>query len=368
MSSVIYVGMDVHQDSFSLCALNSASGEIFREVKCTAEVKNVVKFINHLPLMNDTQIVLGYEAGIWGYSLYHRLVELGYECIILAPSTMLSSAKHQMVKNDHLDAQMIAQNLASGTYKAVYVPDDRDDNVKEFIRLIKALKKELRRTKQRIRAFVLRNGFRFTRTPWTNVYLDWLSQLQLPQLKRVVLDEYVVHYHELTAKIERLNNQLEALAHQERYQEPIGKLRCFKGIDTTAAMTIHVETSDFSRFPSAKAYVAYLGLAPSDHSSGKKVNNFGRITKQGNSTIRMTLVECVQGLVRGNPRVKSKKLKARQNNQSGKVISYADRAVERLHKRYEKMLHKGKPRNVAIIACARELACFIWGMENNRIA
>ena len=180
MSSVIYVGMDVHQDSFSLCALASSSGEIIRETRCSADVKNVVKFINHLPENESNQVTLGYEAGIWGYSLHNRLVELGYDCVILAPSTMYSNAKHQMVKNDHQDAQMIAHNLASGTYKVVYVPDQEDDEVKEFIRLIKAMKKELKQTKQRIRAFVLRNGFRFERTPWTGVYLEWLSQLQCP--------------------------------------------------------------------------------------------------------------------------------------------------------------------------------------------
>ena len=367
MSSVIYVGMDVHQDSFSLCALASSSGEIIRETRCSADVKNVVKFINHLPENESNQVTLGYEAGIWGYSLHNRLVELGYDCVILAPSTMYSNAKHQMVKNDHQDAQMIAHNLASGTYKVVYVPDQEDDEVKEFIRLIKAMKKELKQTKQRIRAFVLRNGFRFERTPWTGVYLEWLSQLQLPRIKKMVLDEYLIHYHELTDKIERLSRLLGDLSHQERYQEPISKLRCFKGIDTVAAMTIHVETSDFSRFPNARAYAAYLGLTPSEHSSGKNVS-LGRITKQGNSTIRTTLVESAEGLVRGNPSKKSKKLKARQINQSGRVINYADRAVNRLHERYERMINEGKPRNVAIIAVARELACFIWGMENGKIA
>jgi transposase len=367
MSSVIYVGMDVHQDSFSLCALDSTNHEIIRETKCSAEIKNIVKFVNHLPEIENSRLTLGYEAGIWGYSLYNQLMGLGYNCVILAPSTMYSNVKHQMVKNDHQDAQMIAHNLAAGTYKAVYVPDQEDDEVKEFIRLIKALKVELKKTKQRIRAFVLRNGFRFERTPWTGIYLEWLSKLQLPQLKRVVLNEYLIHYHELTDKIDRLNIQLEDISHQERYHEPIAKLRCFKGIDTTTAMTIHVETSDFSRFPNAKAYAAYLGLTPSENSSGHKVS-LGRITKQGNITIRTTLVESAQSLVRGDPNRKSKKLKARQTGQSGKVINYADQAVIRLHKRYERMLHAGKPRNVAIIAVARELACFIWGMENNKIS
>lgn len=306
-------------------------------------------------------------AGIWGYSLHNRLEELGYDCVILAPSTMYSNAKHTMVKNDRQDAKMIAHNLAAGTYKSVYVPDEEDDQVKEFIRLIKSYKKELKQTKQRIHAFVLRNGFRYERCPWTNIHLEWLDQLKLPELKRQVLDEYVTHYRNLKDNIDRLTTQLDEIAQNDRYQAPIGKLCCFKGIKAAAAMTIHIETSDFSRFPNAKAYTAYLGLTPSEHSSGNKVS-LGRITKQGNSVIRTTLVECAQSIVRGNPYVKSKALKARQADQSGKVVAYAERAIKRLQKKFEKMIHQGKARNIAIIAVARELACFIWGMENNKVA
>lgn len=371
MQSIVYIGMDVHQDSFSLCALDCSSGKIILETKCSAEVKLVERFINKLKqsFNNEFTVQLGYEAGIWGYSLHNRLVELGYECVILAPSTMYSNAKHQMVKNDHQDARMIAHNLAAGTYKQVYVPDEQDDEVKEFIRLINTFKKELKQTKQRIRTFVLRNGYRYDphHVRWTRMYFNWLDSLSLSPLKQAVLDEYIIHYHELTDKIDRLSAKLVSISHEDRYEKSIASLRCFKGIDTVAAMTIHVETSDFSRFPKAKAYAAYLGLTPSEHSSGNKVS-LGGITKQGNSVIRSTLVECAQGLVRGDIHRKSKKLKARQAGQDGKIVAYADRAGIRLKKRYEKMIHAGKPRNIVITALARELACFIWGMENHQVA
>ena len=159
---------------------------------------------------------------------------------------------------------------------------------------------------------------------------------------------------------------MEELSHRDSYEEPIAALRCLKGIDTTAAMTIHVEIEDFTRFPTAKAFTAYLGLTPSEQSSGEKISR-SAITKQGNSTVRSTLVECANALVKGVIGIKSKRVKARQKGQKCKVIAYADRAIERLQRKYHRMIYQGRPRNVAITAIARELACFIWGIETQKI-
>lgn len=131
-------------------------------------------------------------------------------------------------------------------------------------------------------------------------------------------------------------------------------------------MTVHVEISDFTRFSTAKTFTAYLGLTPSEHSSGEKISR-NAITKQGNSIVRTTLVECVNGLVKGTIGIKSKRVKARQKGQESDVIAYADRAVERLQRKYHRMIYQGRPRNVAITAIARELACFIWGIETKQI-
>lgn len=369
MQSIVYIGMDVHQYSFSLCALSKDTGQILRETKCDAQVKEVSKFV--LKLSEDfdfDQVVLGYEAGIWGYSLANALNTLGLKCIILAPSTMFNSNKHRMVKNDHQDARMIAHNLAAGTYKAVHIPDEQDDNVKEFVRLIKTLKKELTRIKQTISSFTLRNGQRYAphHNHWTQKYMQWLDDMKLPALKREVLDEYIIHYHVLQDKIDNLVDKLTTISTQERYKKAVSKLRCIKGINTFSAMTILVETSDFKRFPNAKAYASYLGLTPMEHSSGDNIH-FGQITKAGNTVIRTTLIECVQGTVRGKLNNKPKYLRARQKGQPARVIAYADRATTRLHKRYEYLMNRGKQRNVVITALARELAGFIWGMETDHI-
>lgn len=184
---------------------------------------------------------------------------------------------------------------------------------------------------------------------------------------REILDEYLSELEHLTDKIERFQYKLEELSQESPYKEKIGQLRCFKGIDTTAAMTLHVEVSDFNRFVNAKAFASFCGLTPGENSSGDKSKRLS-ITKQGNSHIITTLVECAQVLVRGAIGKKGKKVKAKQVGQDIKVIDYTDKALERLQKKYHRMILRGVNRNGAITAIARELACFVWGVETGYIA
>ena len=216
--------------------------------------------------------------------------------------------------------------------------------------------------KKQINAFVLRHGFTYPRSKWTIAHIKWLKQLVLSDILRETLNEMLLQYYDLNDRIERFDTRIDEFAHQERYVKQVQQMRCLKGVDTTVAMTVQVETSDFSRFPNANAYAAYLGLTPSDHSSGPHVR-LGSITKQGNSTIRTTLVEAANALVRSNIGYKSKKLKARQKGMDSSIIAYADKAADRLGRKYRKMIRRGKPRNIAVTAVARELACFIWGIE-----
>ena len=367
--SIVYIGMDVHKDSYSLCAYMPEFDAFLGETKCASEPKNVEKFIDNLRehLEDDVEFVTGYEAGVLGYSLHNTLEKMGITCKILAPSTMSKSSKDLVVKNDRRDAKMIAKNLANKTYKAVYVPDDEDVEIKEFVRLRKNACKARGVIKKQINAFVLRHGFNYQRSKWTVAHIKWLKQLELSVILRETLNEMLLQYYDLNDRIERFDARIEAFSQQERYVKPVQQMRCLKGVDTITAMTIQVETSDFSRFPNAKAYAAYLGLIPSDHSSGPHVR-LGAITKQGNGTIRTTLIEAANALVRSNIGYKSKKLKARQKGMDANVIAYADKAADRLGRKYRRMIRMGKPHNVAVTAIARELACYIWGIETGNIA
>ena len=260
-----------------------------------------------------------------------------------------------MVKNDRMDALNIAKNLASGSYKAVYVPDEEDVEIKEYIRMIHDFKKELKRVKQEIYAFVLRHGYQYDgKSKWTIRYMNWIRELEMSEIQRETLDEYLAEMDNINDKIERFMNRIDEMYQSDRYNEKVSELRCFKGIDTFAAMTIQVETADFERYPNAKAYASYTGLTTGEHSSGDKNNRIG-ITKQGNTVIRKTLVECAQSLVKGNVYTpKSKRPKSRQKGMDVNIIAYADKATERLKKKYQKLIERNVPRNKAIVAVARE--------------
>lgn len=370
MKSIIYVGMDVHKNTFNLCAIYAKTGEVIGEARIPSDVSLVLRFIESLKNRideKDVNILTGYEAGCLGYSLYWQLAERGVACDILAPTTMHRSAKNKTVKNDRLDAMNIATNLANGTYKSVYVPNEHDVEVKEYIRMLNDFKDELRKLKQHINAFLLRHGHHYPgKSNWIPAHIKWIEELEVSDMYKEILNEYISHFRSLTEKIERYKHRLEELSQEEPYKEKIGQLRSFKGIDTISAMTLHAEISDFSRFPTAEAFASYCGLTPGENSSGDKANRTG-ITKQGNSVVRATLTECAQALVKGTIGVKGKRVKARQIGQNVKVIEYADKAVLRLQKKYHRMMNNGKNRNKVITAIARELACFVWGMETGNI-
>lgn len=371
MKSIIYIGMDVHKNSYSLCAIHGNTGEILGETKIAADVELVEKFINNAKNKaddSDVSIKVGYEAGCLGYSLYCELTAKGIDCDILAPTTMQKSQKEKRVKNDRRDARNIATNLSNNPYKAVYVPNERDREIKGYIRMIRDFKEESKIVKQHINAFVLSLGYRYSgKSRWIPAHIKWLRELNLGDIDQIALEEYLSHLDYLLTKIERFQSKLEELSQEEPYKEKIGQLRCFKGIDTATAMTLHVEVSDFDRFPNAKAFASFCGLTPAEDSSGEK-NKRLSITKQGNSCVRKTLIESAQVLVKGTIGKKGKKLKSKQKDQDVKVIDYTDKAVLRLQKKFHRMVLRGVHRNVAITAVARELACYVWGVETGHIA
>ena len=367
-----YVGMDVHKESFTLRYFTVEMDEPSAPVKIPANYKLVLKYLDSIRnhLKNDIRIVCGYEAGCLGYSLYHQLTEHNVECIILAPSTIPEPKGKNRIKTDNRDAGNIATCLAHRTYKPVHIPNEQDEQVKEFIRMRDDHKLALKKVKQQILAFCLRHDLRYegTKNHWTAAHLQWLHSLSLGSINQEVLEEYLLTYRQLKDKLERLDHRIEEMATGDAYRENIRKLSCFLGIKTHTALSILTEVGDFKRFPTAKQFASYLGLVPGEHSSATNQNRLG-ITKTGNRHIRMLLIEAAQRYGRGQVGYKSKALKARQDGNMPMVIAYADKANERLRRRYYRMvLRNNKKANVAKTAIARELACFIWGMMTLKIA
>lgn len=373
MNRILKIGLDVHSTIYTICVKEANflyENRIITEVQVAPDYLNIVKLIGRLKqkLGNHDQydIECGYEAGSLGYSLYHQLTGAGVRCTILAPTTMRVE-KGKRIKTDKRDARLIADCLISGGYSAVYVPTETDEAVKEYIRMRDDHKKLLKGIKQQIQAFCLRHDLHSPCPPsWTVNHVRWLHQVPLPAVLRDTLTEYLISYEELTAKIARYDQKISEFAQQPEYKENVGKLTCFLGIQTITAMSLITETGDFRRFRKAEQYAAYLGLVPGEHSSAESGGRSG-ITKAGNKHLRRLLIEASQSASHGRIGYKSRTLHKRQEGNDPEVIAYADRANTRLRSKYYRMIRKGKKKNVAVTALARELACFVWGMMNHRL-
>lgn len=371
MKRILYIGMDVHKESYTLCSYSYEDDTLAYQQKLSSDYKMVLKYLEQLRcrMGEEIEFICGYEAGCLGYTLYHQLTSHAVKCVILAPSTM-GITNSDRVKTDKRDAGNIARCLAFHTYSEVHVPTQEDEEVKEYIRMRDNQKKALKIIKQQILALVLRQGYRFNlgKNYWTLRHVGWLRALDMGGVLQEALSEYLITYDYLKDKIERLDMRIEELAGAERYQENVKKLSCLIGVKTHTALSVLVEVGDFKRFAKADRLAGYLGLVPGENSSGERQRRTG-ITKAGNSHVRRLLVEAAQSYTRGAVGYKSAALKKRQQGNLPELIAYADKANERLRRKFYHMVLKNKSqRNVAATAIARELACFMWGMMTNNVA
>ena len=373
MNRIVYIGMDVHTSNYTLCSLDPGYGvkkdNYFAEVQFTNNfVTNVVNYVSNLKKkLKDCEFVCGYEAGCLGYSTYKDLTKAGIKCVIMAPSTMAVQKGGKKVKNDRRDARVIAQCLAYQTYKEVYVLSEHDEAVRGYLRMRDSHKKELKRIKQQIIAFCTGHGlFSPTKSNWTVAHLKWLKGLKFNDpVEQEIINEYLSSYTYLCDKIKAMDVRIEELASEKQYCENVKKLRCIKGIETNVALTLLAEIGDFNRFSKPTDFAAYLGLIPGEQSSGDKVRGTG-ITKAGNSTLRQKLTEAAKGYWRGRIGMKSATFKKFEKELPKEVTEYALKANTRLQRKFFNMTHvKGKNMNVAASACAREMACFVWGLITN---
>ena len=373
MNRIVYIGMDVHTSNYTLCSLDPGYGvkkdNYFAEVQFTNNfVTNVVNYVSNLKKkMKDCEFVCGYEAGCLGYSTYKDLTKAGIKCVIMAPSTMAVQKGGKKVKNDRRDARVIAQCLAYQTYKEVYVLSEHDEAVRGYLRMRDSHKKELKRIKQQIIAFCTGHGlFSPTKSNWTVAHLKWLKGLKFNDpVEQEIINEYLSSYTYLCDKIKAMDVRIEVLASEKQYCENVKKLRCIKGIETNVALTLLAEIGDFNRFSKPTDFASYLGLIPGEQSSGDKVRGTG-ITKAGNSTLRRKLTESAKGYWRGRIGMKSATFKKFEKELPKEVTEYALKANTRLQRKFFNMTHvKGKNMNVAASACAREMACFVWGLITN---
>ena len=369
MTSITYVGLDVHTTNYTACCYSMQDDTAFGIVQMEPDYNNILKYLNRINSQHGGKLkfLCGYEAGCLGYSLYHELTSHGVDCVILAPSTM-ANTKGNNIKTDRRDAQNIAKCLAYHLYKPVYIPTEQDNAVKEYIRMRDDGVEALKRVKQQIIALCTRNGKRFEgKSYWTKKHEDWLLKVDFGNsILNETLKEYIAMFYDLSEKVEVYNKRIEEFSHMPEYEEKVEHLCCINGIATHTAMCVISEIGDFNRFPSAEKFSAFLGLVPGEHSSSDNINHT-KITKRGNAHIRRLLVEATQSYSRGAIGKKSDKLKKRQEGQPAEVVRYADKANERLKRKFYRITLHSKY-NIAKTAAARELACFIWGMMTENYA
>ena len=362
----VYVGIDAHTTNFTLATAITFDKPPVYVNSYSPKVSNIVAYCKDLRKLfgKDTEVITGYEAGTLGFSLRRDLEKHGVTCIVMAPSTIPGTElnRKRSKKNDKRDAKAIAKALLTHDYSEVHMPDEEDEAVRDYIRFRQDIKLEQKRAKQQISALCHRHGFHYEDGRyWTKKHIAWLRSLPVEGYLKETMDGYIRTLDYYTDRIKECDIRIYEIAETDKYRESVHKLICFKGIRTLTALALIVEIGDFTRFIKAKNFAAFLGLVSGENSSSDGQHLLG-ITKQGNRFLRRLLTEAAQCFSRSAAR-KSKELLRRQSGNTEEIIAYADKANERLRKRYYRLVnHNMKCANKANTAVARELACFVWGM------
>lgn len=365
------IGIDVHAETYSISTYNPQSESFIGECTVEAATKNIIKYVSRLrkETAMPVSIEVGYEAGPIGFGLKRELEKAGIRCHVMAPTSIYRPAAGVKVKTDAKDARSLAKAVYWGSYSEVMPLSEEDEAYRDYIRMRDDRHEELKRAKQHLLSFLLRRGRQYQgKNYWTKMHINWLKKIEFENpVDQLTFKEYLNEVARLMDAVVLLNAKIDEFSHEECYAEDVAKLRCFAGIDTHSAMVMVTEIGDYGRFESAEAFSAYLGLTPGEHSSGKSSQKTG-ITKAGNTHCRRLLCESANSIAKANPHKKSKRLLSRQMGMDPDVIAYADRGTSRIKKKYFTLKENGKHTNVAKAACARELACFIWGMLTGNYA
>jgi transposase len=301
-----------------------------------------------------------YEAGPCGFELQRQLTGLNQRCVVIAPS-LIPVRPGDRVKTDRRDAEKLARLYRAGELTPIHIPTEGWEAARDLVRSREDALEDWLRARNRLNKFLLRQGlvFRETRT-WGIKHRDWRNSLRfdLPA-HQLAFEAYRRTFDEAELRLKALNEQLEDLAQRDPFRIPVQYLRTLKGVNTLIALTLVVETQEFRRFPSAPAFMSYSGLVSSERSSGASTRR-GSITKAGNAHIRRVLVEAAWCCRFGQ--AVSRELTARRTPCPIEVVNIARRAQTRLGRKFQRLIHRGKTTNKAVVAVARELAGFVWAI------
>lgn len=358
-TTITHVAMDTHKKQHQVAWMHPETAEI-QEFTVPNRTREIERMIKRIRKQSPGAIHVCYEAGLCGFVLKRRLEKLGCVAQVIAPS-LVWRKPGERVKTDRRDARKLLTQFLAGQLTEVVAPDPQQEADRELTRCRESAREDLKRARQRLNSFLIRHGYLYhDGNHWTGKHAQWLQGLVFDQPRlRTVFEEYVSEIEHAQQRLESLDRQIEALAQSAPYRTAVGVLRCLRGIDTLTALTLLTEIFEFGRFDHPRALMAYLGVVPSEDSSGEK-RRPGAITKTGNRRVRRLLTETAWHY--RHPHVVSKTLKARRQEQPAWAVDLADQAAKRLYRRYRHLIERGKAAPVAIIAVVRELAGFVWAM------
>jgi transposase len=356
-----FIGIDTSKLRNSVAIAEGGRGG---EVRYFGEIANAEaamrKLVAKLAAKYST-LTFCYEAGPTGYGLYRLIISLGHECIVVAPS-LIPKKRGDRVKTNRRDAVSLAKLLRAGELTAVWVPDGRHEAMRDLSRARQATKKDLQGKRQQISSLMLRLGRIYPgKKTWGPAYMNWLMAQKLEHREqRMALEELLQGVRQEGERIERLEQAIREAVPEWSLAEVVTALQAMRGIDLIAAVVVVAEIGDLSRFQNPRELMGYLGLVPSENSTGEKINR-GGITKAGNTRARRILVEAAWAY--RHParvgRAKQPKVAAAPR----RVREIAWKAQTRLCRRFRSLERKGKQRPVIATAIARELAAFVWAIS-----
>ena len=359
-SSTLYVGMDVHKESIAVAYVaQHHDAEVIYLGSFGTRHSDIDQLIRRLQ-SKAKHLVFVYEAGPCGYWLYRHLTKKGYPCGVVAPS-LIPKKSGDRVKTDRRDAVQLARLMRSGDLPPVYVPTVEDEAIRDLTRAREDALRDLKAAKFRLKAFLLRHDIRYTgRATWGPAHLRWLSEVVCPTpAQQIVFQEYVRAVNEHTERLQRLEQELQEQVTSWRLQPVVEALQALRGVQFTVAVTTVAELGDLTRFDTPRQLMKFLGLIPSEYSSGERRRQ-GALTKAGNTHARRALVEGAWAY--RYPAKVSRHLQLRLEQQPKAIQDLSWKAQVRLCKRYRRLMARGKHANQVVVAIARELAGFMWAI------